>query len=162
MLRSLKSNIEELVPSLDTAQVEIYGEKKEYSLDLIMGELTMVILLLTNADANISVSELKLINDMRHVVYGYGIPDLNSNDYFDLCKKFLRLHPKKRMSIDHPPISISLLASYDKKHGTEYADKARTLFIQFADAIIKADQNQHHIEQILFLNFKETLNGKES
>jgi hypothetical protein len=159
LLRSLKQRIEEITPFLDKAQVEVYGEKKESSLDLIMGELTMIVLMLTNADSNITPTELKLINDMRHVVYGYGIPELNSNDYLELCKKFLRAHPDNRMTIDHLPISIERLVAYDKIHGTEHANRAKNIFLQFAEALIKSDKDEHHIEQILFLNFKETLNN---
>ena len=79
ILRSLKQNVEELIPPLEAAQIEIYGEDKERivdSLDLIMGDLTMVAVMLTNMDSDIAARELELINDMRHVVFGYGIPEL--------------------------------------------------------------------------------------
>lgn len=157
LLRSLKQSVEEISPFLDNAQIEVYGQKKESGLDLVMGELTMTVLMLTGADSNIAPNELKLINDMRHVVYGYGIPELNSNDYFELSKKFLRIYPEKRMTIDHLPISIRLLIDYDKKHGTEYANKARKLFLQFSDALIKSDKDEDHVERILFLNFRDTI-----
>lgn len=157
LLKSLKSNIEEIIPSLDIAQVEIYGEKREDSLEFLTDELIMTVLLLTNADDNLSIQELKFINDMRHVVYGYGIPDLKENDYFELCKRFLSSHNEKRMTIDHLPLCINLLVLYDKKHSTNFADKASVLFIQFAEALINIDKERHHIEEIIFLNFKETL-----
>jgi hypothetical protein len=162
ILRSLKQNIEELVPPLEAAQKEIYGEDKESikdSLDLIMGDLTMVAVMLTNIDSDISATELELINEMRHVVLGYGIPELTSEDYMGLFREFLQLYPDKRLTLDHVPSSIRLLQTYDQGHGTEYAGKAKSLFIQFAEAIIKADREEDFGESITLANFKDILNA---
>lgn len=162
ILRSLKQNIEELVPPLEAAQKEIYGEDKESikdSLDLIMGDLTMVVVMLTNIDSDISATELELINEMRHVVLGYGIPELTSEDYIGLFREFLQLYPDKRLTLDHVPSSIRLLQTYDQGHGTEYAGKAKSLFIQFAEAIIKADREEDFGESITLANFKDILNA---
>lgn len=162
ILRSLKQNAEELIPPLEAAQKEIYGEDKESikdGLDLIMGELTMVVVMLTNIDSDISPKELELINDMRHVVFGYGIRDLTSDDYLGLFQEFLQLYPNKRLTLDHVPWSIRLLQDYDQSQGTEYAGKAKQLFIQFAEAIVKADSEQDFGESITLANFKEVLNA---
>lgn len=161
ILRSLKQNIEELVPPLEAAQKEIYGEDKESikdSLDLIMGDFTMVVVMLTNIDSDISATELELINEMRHVVLGYGIPELTSEDYIGLFREYLQLYPDKRLTLDHIPPSIRLLQTYDQGHGTEYAGKAKSLFIQFAEAIVKADREEDFGESITLANFKDVLN----
>jgi hypothetical protein len=161
ILRSLKQNVEELIPPLDAAQKEIYGEDKERiidSLDLIMGDLTMMVVMLTNIDSDIAAQELGLINDMRHVVFGYGIPELTSNDYMELFREFLRLYPNRRLTLDHIPPSIRFLQTYDQSHGTEYAGKAKSLFIQFAEAIVKADREEDFIESNTLANFKDILN----
>lgn len=161
ILRSLKQNIEELVPPLEAAQKEIYGEDKESikdSLDLIMGDFTMVVVMLTNIDSDISATELELINEMRHVVLGYGIPELTSEDYIGLFREYLQLYPDKRLTLDHIPPSIRLLQTYDQGHGTEYAGKAKSLFIQFAEAIVKADREEDFGESITLANFKDILN----
>jgi len=162
ILRSLKQNVEELIPPLEAAQKEIYGEDKESmkdSLDLIMGELTMVVVMLTNIDSEISATELELINDMRHVVFGYGIPELTSDNYIGLFREFLQLYPNRRPTLDHVPTSIRLLQTYDQGHDTEYANKAKSLFIQFAEAIVKADKEEDFGESITLENFKDTLNA---
>jgi len=124
-----------------------------------MGELTMTVLLLTDTDTGVAARELELLNEMRHVVYGYGIPELSSSDYLELCREFLRIHPERRMTIDHLPWSIRLLLAYDQEHGTKYADKARTIFIQFAEALVEADNNEHPVEAIILANFKDILNA---
>lgn len=163
ILRALKQNIEELVAPIEAGEIEFYGEdspKVQNGLDLIMGELTMVVLLLTDQDGTISPSELELLNDMRHVVYGYGIPKLDSNDYWDLQRQFLRIHPDRYLTLDHLPLSVRLLDVYDESHGTEYAARARLLFTQFADALIKTDQNETRFERLVLENFKEILNKK--
>jgi hypothetical protein len=95
-------------------------------------------------------------------VYGYGIPDLSSSDYLELCREFLRIHPEMRLTIDHLPASMRFLLAYDQTHDTEYASKARELFIQFGEAIVKADNNEHPIETIILENFKDTLNAKRT
>ena len=153
ILRSLKQNVEELIPPLEAAQKETYGEDNESikdSLDLIMGELTMVVVMLTNIDSDISATELELINDMRHVVFGDGIPELTSDNYLGLFREFLQLHV---------PSSIRLLQAYDQAHGTEYAGKAKSLLVQFAEAIVKADREEDIGESITLANFKDILNA---
>ena len=162
ILRSLRKNIEELIPPLETAQNEIYGEDKENikdSLDLIMSELTMMVVMLTNIDSKVTATELGFINDMRHVVFGYGIPELTSDDYMGLFREFLQLYPNKRLTLDHAPMSIRLLQKYDQGHGTGYTDKAKSLFIEFAEAIVKADKEEDFGESITLENFKDTLNA---
>ena len=163
ILRPLKQNIEEIVTPLEAAQLETNAENKENvqsGLDFIMGELTMIVLVLTGTDSDVAAREVELLNDMRHVVYGSDIPEMNSSDYLELCREFLRIHPETRMTVDHLPTSVRLLLAYDQTHGTEYANKARTLFTQFAEALVKADNNEHPIEAIILANFKEILNAK--
>jgi hypothetical protein len=161
ILRTLKQNIEEMTAPLEAAQLETRAENKENvqsGLDFIMGELTMIVLLLTGTDSEVAPREVELLNDMRHVVYGHGIPELSSGDYLELCREFLRVHPETRMTVDHLPSSVRLLLAYDQAHGTEYGSKARTLFVQFAEALVKADKNEHPIEAIILANFKDILN----
>jgi hypothetical protein len=161
ILRALKPNIEELIVPLDSAQKEVYGEDKESikdSLDLIMSELTMMMVMLTNIDSDVSPKELELLNDMRHVVLGYGIPELTSNDYLGLFREFLELYPDRRLTLDHVPASIRFLQTHDQSHGTEYAGKAKSLFIQFAEAIVNADHEEDFEESNTLANFKEILN----
>lgn len=161
ILRSLKQNIEEISVPLDAAQSEFYKENTsriQGSVDLMMSELTMIVLLLTGTDDDVASRELALLNDMRHVVYGYGISELTSSDYRELCREFLRIYPEKRLTIDHMPSSVQLLLTYDQTHDTEYGNKARTIFDQFAEAIVKSDNNAHPIEAMILANFKDILN----
>lgn len=159
-LEPLKQNIEELLPPLDAVQKEIHGEDTESikdSLDLIMGDLTMMMVMLTNIDSDISTAELELINDMRHIVFGSGIPELTSDDYMGLFQEFLNHYPDKRLTLDHVPASIRLLKAYDQGHNTQFAGKAKSLFIQFAEAMIKADKKEDFGESITLANFKDVL-----
>ena len=162
ILRSLKQDIEEISAPLEIAQSEFYMENKDGiqdSLELVMSELTMIVLLLIGTDEDVAPRELELLNDIRQVVYGYEIPELTSSDYLDLCREFLRIHPERRLTIDHLPSSVRLLRIYDQSHGTQYADKARTLFIHFGEALVKADNNEHPVEAIILANFKDILSA---
>ena len=62
--------------------------------------------------------------------------------------------------VDNLPITILVLRNYDRKHETNLADKARKIFIQFADAIVMADKNENPYETIAIAYFKEILNAE--
>jgi len=161
ILGSLKQNVEELIPPIDAAQEELGGEEsgdRQPGIDLLMGDLTMMVVLLTNVDSEIFAHELKLINDMRRAVYGEGIPEFTSDDYIGLFRELLQLYPTKRLTLDHLPASIRLLKTYDQKHGSGYASKAKDLFIQFGEAIVRADKEEDTLENIHLANFKDVLN----
>jgi len=160
ILRALKLNIEELAPPIETAQQENLLEDQnaiQDGLDLVMSDLTMMVVMLTNIDGRVAPAELELINDIRHVVYGHGIRDLTADDYIELFREFLKLYPNKRLTLDHVPFSIRLLRSYDAEHKTDFANRAITLFVQFGEAIVNANQEEDHGEIMLLENFKETL-----
>jgi hypothetical protein len=162
ILRALRQNIEELTSPIETAQKEVYGEDQEgsqSSLDLIMSDLTMMVVMLTNVDGHVAASEIELINDIRHVVYGHGIRELNADDYLELFREFLKLYPNKRLTLDHVPSSIRLLQTYDEDHGTNFAKKATSIFIQFGEAIVNANEEEDHGEFMLLENFKEALSS---
>lgn len=162
ILGSLKQTIEELIPPIDAAQAESVGEEigtRQPGIDLLMSDLTMMVVLLTNVDSEISAHELNLINGMRHAVYGEGIPKLTSDDYMGLFREVLQLYPNQRLTLDHVPASIRLLKTYDQNHGTDYAGKAKALFIQFGEAIVRADKQEDFAEDILLTNFKDVLNA---
>jgi len=160
IIRSLKTNVEELISPLDIAQADFYSENIERvinSADMIMGELIMVVLIFSSADGVVLDRELDLINDMREVVHGHGIPQLTSHDNIELGEKVLNLYPVKRFTVDHLPISVQLLLDYDNKNGTSFGVKARELFIQFIDTIVAVDNNEHPVETVLLGNFKQIL-----
>ena len=157
-LTFLKENIDVIVEPLDAAQIEYFGEGSERiqnSLNLIMEELSMVVLLLMGVDEGITNEELDLLNDMRHIVLGYDIPELNSDNYMELLGKYHAAYPERIFTVDHMPITVRILLAYDEKHGSNYAAKARELFAKFADAIIVTDKVKGFIEWALVENFKE-------
>jgi hypothetical protein len=160
IIRSLKNNVDELIAPLDAAQIEFYGENEgriQESLDLLMGELIMVVLLFSSIDGVVLDRELDLINDMREVVHGNGIPQLTSHDYEELSKKVLNFYSVRRISVDLLPVSVQVLLNYDKKHGTSHGLKAREIFVQFVDAIVAVDDDEHPVEIVILGNFKEIL-----
>ena len=161
ILRLLKENIEEIAPVLQAAQGNS-GEDVQNGIDFILGELTMMVLMLTGTDSQVADRELELLNTMQQVVYGEQSQALNSSDYLELCREFVRRHPESRMTVDHLPTSIQLLLAYDREHGTDYANKTRILFAQFGDALVKADNSEHPMETIILANFKDILNRESN
>jgi SpoVK/Ycf46/Vps4 family AAA+-type ATPase len=160
LIRSLEETIHELIEPIESVQLQTRGEDKNYlpdGLELLSGELTMIALLFTNADSNISSDETDLLNDFRRTICGDESFALSSHDYRELCRKFLHIHPNRRLSIDHMPYSIQYLQSYDRENGTEYAERAKAMFFRLANAIVKADGKEKPEEMITLLNFKDIL-----
>lgn len=160
LIGSLSAIIRELVEPIERVQLGIHDEQSGFvpnGLELIAGELTMVVLVFTNADLNITDEETDLLNNVRHAIRGDDAFALSSHDYLDMCRKFLRIHPDRRLSIDHKPYSVQYLETYDAEHATEYAEKARAVFFQVAKAVVQADEREHSKETITLLNFNEIL-----
>jgi SpoVK/Ycf46/Vps4 family AAA+-type ATPase len=65
--------------------------------------------------------------------------------------------PRIEQRIDRAPVSISYLEAYDSRHGTNYADRARSALFQFANLVIKSDGKITKTEEDALLNFKQTL-----
>ncbi len=79
-----------------------------------------------------------------------------------MCRKFLRIHPNRRLSIDHKPYSVQYLETYDAEHATEYAERAKAVFFQVAKAVVQADRLEQSVETTTLLNFKEILYPSEN
>lgn len=159
-LEALRQDIQLLVKPLQQAIDDSStdtGGKPADALDLLVGDLSMVALLLTNVDLKVSPEELDLMNGMRRAVYGADVSLLQASDYEELCQEFLKLYPTKRLTLDSMPKSIAYLQIFDAQHGTAYADKGRDLFVRFAEALLNADQNTDAMESIMLLNFKDVL-----
>ena len=165
IIDSLKATIHELVQPIEKIQSDISPEKRSDApsgLETIAGDLTMVVLLFTNADLRITDEETDLLNSFRRSICGDAAFALSSHDYIDMCRRFFSIHPNSRLSIDHKPESVQYLERYDAEHGTEYAEKAKRVFIKVAQAVVMADEKEQFKETMTFLNFKAVLYPSET
>ena len=107
------------------------------------------------------------------------VPEAEKQAYYeDVCRLF-RLNPAPdtfplRHSTDLPPhllkrldstpVSVSYLETYDSRHGTNFADRARGALFQFANLVIKSDGTVTQTEAAALAEFKRTLypDGKPS
>jgi hypothetical protein len=64
-------------------------------------------------------------------------------------------HLLKRL--DRTPALVSYLETYDSRHGTNYADRARHALFEFANLVIKSDGGVTSVEAAALSDFKETL-----
>jgi len=64
-------------------------------------------------------------------------------------------HLLKRL--DRTPALVSYLGTYDSRHGTNYADRARHALFEFANLVIKSDGRVTPAETEALSDFKETL-----
>ena len=67
------------------------------------------------------------------------------------------LPPHLLKRLDRTPVTVSYLETYDARHGTNYADRTRSLLFQFANLVIKSDGRVTPVEEAALSEFKEAL-----
>ena len=67
------------------------------------------------------------------------------------------LPPHILRRLDRTPVSVSYLETYDSRHGTNFADRARGALFQFANLVIKSDGTVTPTEATALAEFKQTL-----
>jgi hypothetical protein len=67
------------------------------------------------------------------------------------------LPPHLLKRLDRTPVIVSYLETYDSRHGTNYADRARGALFQFANLVIKSDGTVTPTEAAALADFKQTL-----
>ncbi len=67
------------------------------------------------------------------------------------------LPPHLLKRLDRTPVSVSYLETYDARHGTNFADRARQALFQFANLVIKFDGAVTPTEAAALAEFKQTL-----
>ncbi|HEX8186843.1 MAG TPA: AAA family ATPase [Pyrinomonadaceae bacterium] len=67
------------------------------------------------------------------------------------------LPPHLLRRLDRTPVSVSYLETYDARHGTNFADRARRALFQFANLVIKFDGAVTAREAAALSEFKQTL-----
>jgi len=67
------------------------------------------------------------------------------------------LPPHLLKRLDRTPVSVSYLETYDSRHGTNFADRARGALFQFANLVIKSDGRVTPAEAAALAEFKGTL-----
>jgi hypothetical protein len=67
------------------------------------------------------------------------------------------LPPHLLKRLDRTPVSVSYLETYDSRHGTNFADRARGALFHFANLVIKSDGRVTPVEAAALAEFKQTL-----
>jgi hypothetical protein len=67
------------------------------------------------------------------------------------------LPPHLLKRLDRTPVGVSYLETYDSRHGTNFADRARQALFQFANVVIKFDGTVTPREAASLAEFKQTL-----
>lgn len=162
LIQVFKESINELVSPLDTilSQSRQEGDDLPNSLELIMGELTVVALIFMDIDLDISKEEINFLNDFRKSIYDDKVVHLTAPDYNELCNKCLGIYPHSCLSIDNLPLTIQYLQIYDQKKGTEYAKKAKEMFFRFAAMIARVDGLKDWEEHLILRNYRDVLYPK--
>jgi len=67
------------------------------------------------------------------------------------------LPPHLLKRLDRTPVAVSYLETYDQRHGTRHADRARHALFEFANLVIKSDGRIAPAEELALVEFKHTL-----
>ena len=67
------------------------------------------------------------------------------------------LPPHLLKRLDRTPVGVSYLETYDSRHGTNFADRARRALFQFANLVIKSDGTVTPAEAAALAEFQQTL-----
>jgi hypothetical protein len=67
------------------------------------------------------------------------------------------LPPHLLKRLDRTPVSVSYLETYDSRHGTNFADRARGALFHFANLVVKSDGRVTPAEEAALAEFKQTL-----
>jgi hypothetical protein len=129
-------------------------------------------------DARAVLDNQLLLTAQRFINLREASDDEKQNYYEDVCRLFrlgpapgtfpLRdstdLPPHLLKRLDRTPVSVSYLETYDSRHGTNFADRARGALFQFANLVIKSDGTVTPPEAAALAEFKRTLypDGKQS
>jgi stage V sporulation protein K len=119
-----------------------------------------------------SVLDNQLTLTALHFINLRETTDAEKQRYYELLCKLFRLAPRpdafpfadrrdlpphllKRL--DRTPVAVSYLETYDQRHGTRHADRARHALFEFANLVIKSDGRITPAEELALVEFKHTL-----
>ena len=78
-------------------------------------------------------------------------------DTFPLLSHVGALPESLQRALDRTPVVVSYLETYDARHGTRHADRARHALFQFANLVIKSDGHITPTEESALADFKQAL-----
>ncbi|HWW76096.1 MAG TPA: AAA family ATPase [Pyrinomonadaceae bacterium] len=67
------------------------------------------------------------------------------------------LPPHLLKRLDRTPVVVPYLETYDSRHGTNFADRARRALFQFANLVVKSDGTVTSVEEAALDEFRQTL-----
>jgi hypothetical protein len=100
-------------------------------------------------------SEFEKQSYYEQVCLAFGL--LAAPDTFPLATRDEEIPAHLLKRLDRTPALVSYLETYDSRHGTNYADRARHALFEFANLVIKSDGGVTAVEAASLSDFKETL-----
>lgn len=159
LLRYLKNTIYELIDPLEQAEWALWQEGD----DTVDGWLTFDASLISlgvyfaATDGALTDDEAAFLHDVseffsRDEPQGY----ITARDYGNILRNSIRNNPDLYLKL-RLPTPVFYLLDYDRAYGTDYAEKAKTMFFRFANAITKADGRISPAEENALAEFKSIL-----
>lgn len=164
LMRHLKGICYELIDPLEESEWAFWEEGQD-TVDgwaTLRGGIFAIGGYFAAVDGDLSDDEAAMIWDVR----SFFDPNDDEQDnidprqYRELLRQNLRDHPEILGVLQTPP-AMFYLKAYDRARGTDLAEKARTMYFRFANAITKADGQITKEEQSALSRFKSILYEEE-
>jgi len=160
LFAEIKQEVDELIDPLDTVLVDVRidGEDGPPEAARLIGiDLWRLGVNLAAIDGSVTVEECQMMYDAERFFIKDVARDVDVEQYRGRIMDYYDGDPLFReMSA---PSTVDFLRIYDDQHGTNYADLAKAVFFQYANAFVKADGKITAEERGALALFKENLFG---
>lgn len=159
LLRYLKNTIYELIDPLEQVEWSFWqeGDDTVDGWSTFRAYFSIIGVYFAAVDGALTDDEAALLNDVAEFfsseeTSGY----ITARQYGDILRKAIQTNPEVYLNLCMPS-PVVYLAHYDSTYGTDYAEKAKSLFFRFANAITKADGWISPSEEAALAEFKSIL-----
>jgi Holliday junction resolvasome RuvABC ATP-dependent DNA helicase subunit len=159
LLRYLKSIVYELIDPLEQAEWAFWetGDETVDGWATLRGSFLSIGMYFAAVDGALTDDEAAFIADVSDFLSPEEPESyLTAKQHGDILRGLMRRNTDAYPNLQRPP-AIFYLSHYDQIYGTDYAEKAKTMFFRFANAITKTDGRISPAEESVLVEFKSIL-----
>ena len=152
IIRYLKNTAEELVIPIEQACNAMLQEGQDEidGWSMISMSLLQITIQFTHVDEDFSDNEVYFLYNIIHNFFpDLDSPDFNEKQIREFVRQTINNNPQFYNNFESSVGVVSILNIYDNLYDTDYADKAKAMFFQFANAVAKADGKVTKDEKLL-------------
>ena len=153
LARGLRDALDALAPPLQQSIRAVWrGGDAPEARAVIDNQLTLVARRFIDLRGGADAEKQRAYEDVCRLFQLRAAPDA-----FPVLSRPSALPDSLRRRLDRTPAVVSYLETYDARHGTRHADRARHCLFQFANLVIKSDGRIAPAEEAALADFKQAL-----